>query len=254
MIDGLEEAVIGLKAGDTAEFSSTLVGGAFEGEPADITVTVKKVNEQKLPELDDEFASMISEFDTVEEMKDDLAKAVEQLLANEQQAEGRNKVLEALVAAAELELPETFLSSQLAAQRSQIETQLAQAGLTLERYLTQSQDDAGTPEEFWKRQDEGLERALKAQLILDKIAEDNEVTTEQSDLTQLIVSKAAANGTSPEQELQHMMEHGHANEWLGEIRRNKALGLVLDKAKIVDTAGKKVTLTAPEAADTLPEE
>lgn len=254
MIDGLEEAVIGLKAGDTAEFSSTLVGGAFEGEPADITVTVKKVNEQKLPELDDEFASMISEFDTVEEMKADLAKAVEQMLASEQQAEGRNKILEALVAAADLELPETFLSSQLAAQRSQIEAQLAQAGLTLERYLAQSQDEAGTPEEFWKRQDEGLERALKAQLILDKIAEDNEVTTEQSDLTQLIVSKAAANGTSPEQELQHMMEHGHANEWLGEIRRNKALALVLEKAKVVDAAGKAVTLAAPTAAETLAEE
>lgn len=254
MIDGLEEAVIGLKAGDTAEFSSTLVGGAFEGEPADIKVTVTKVNEQKLPELDDEFASMISEFDTVEEMKADLAKAVEQLLANEQQAEGRNKVLEALVAAAKLELPETFLSSQLAAQRSQIEAQLAQAGLTLDRYLSQSQDEAGTPEEFWKRQDEGLERALKAQLILDKIAEDNEVTTEQSDLTQLIVSKAAANGTSPEQELQHMMEHGHANEWLGEIRRNKALALVLAKAKVVDTAGAAVTLTAPDAAETIAED
>lgn len=254
MIDGLEEAVIGLKAGDTAEFSSTLVGGAFEGEPADITVTVKKVNEQKLPELDDEFASMISEFDTVEEMKADLTTAVEQMLASEQQAEGRNKILEALVAAAKLELPETFLSSQLAAQRSQIETQLAQAGLTLERYLAQSQDEAGTPEEFWKRQDEGLERALKAQLILDKIAEDNEVTTEQSDLTQLIVSKAAANGTSPEQELQHMMEHGHANEWLGEIRRNKALALVLEKAKVVDAAGKAVTLAAPTAAETLAEE
>jgi len=254
MIDGLEEAVIGLKAGDTAEFSSTLVGGAFEGEPADITVTVKKVNEQKLPELDDEFASMISEFDTVEEMKADLATAVEQMLASEQQAEGRNKILEALVAAAKLELPETFLSSQLAAQRSQIEAQLAQAGLTLERYLSQSQDEAGTPEEFWKRQDEGLERALKAQLILDKIAEDNEVTTEQSDLTQLIVSKAAANGTSPEQELQHMMEHGHANEWLGEIRRNKALALVLEKAKVVDAAGKAVTLAAPTAAETLAEE
>ncbi len=254
MIDGLEEAVIGLKAGDTAKFSSTLVGGAFEGEPADITVTVKKVNEQKLPELDDEFASMISEFDTVEEMKADLATAVEQMLASEQQAEGRNKILEALVAAAKLELPETFLSSQLAAQRSQIEAQLAQAGLTLERYLSQSQDEAGTPEEFWKRQDEGLERALKAQLILDKIAEDNEVTTEQSDLTQLIVSKAAANGTSPEQELQHMMEHGHANEWLGEIRRNKALALVLEKAKVVDAAGKAVTLAAPTAAETLAEE
>ena len=254
MIDGLEEAVIGLKAGDTAEFSSTLVGGAFEGEPADITVTVKKVNEQMLPEVDDEFASMISEFDTVEEMKADLAKAVEQMLASEQQGEGRNKILEALVAEANLELPETFLSSQLAAQRSQIEAQLAQAGLTLERYLAQSQDEAGTPEEFWKRQDEGLERALKAQLILDKIAEDNEVTTEQSDLTQLIVSKAAANGTSPEQELQHMMEHGHANEWLGEIRRNKALALVLAKATVVDAAGAAVTLTAPDAAETLGEE
>ena len=76
MIDGLDDAVTGLAAGASAEFSSTLVGGPLEGEPADITVTVSKVSEQKLPEIDDEFASMISEFDTAEEMRADLAKGV----------------------------------------------------------------------------------------------------------------------------------------------------------------------------------
>lgn len=247
MIDGLDDAVIGLKAGEEAEFASTLVGGAMEGEPADIKVSVKKVSEQMLPEVDDEFASMISEFDTVEEMKADLAKAVEANLEAEQVAAGRDKIIEALVDATEFDVPEGVVAAEVEARKEQINSQLAQAGLTLQRYLDQTPDEAAnTVEEFWAELEANTVRGLKAQLILDKIADDAELTVEQDDLSKLIVQKAMRNGTTPEQEAQHMMEHNHLAAWLQEVRRNKAIAEIVNKASVTDTNGDTVDITLRE--------
>jgi trigger factor len=252
MIEGLDDAVTGLAAGASAEFSSTLVGGPLEGEPADITVTVSKVSEQKLPEVDDEFASMISEFDTAEEMRADLAKGVEEILAAEQVASGRDKVLEALVEATEFEVPERVIAAEVATRTDQITEQLQRAGLTLERYLEQADETANTPEEFWAEVETSTLRGLKAQLILDKVADDEEIGVDQADLSEMLVRKAAQNGSTPEQEAQHMMEHNHVAAWMQEIRRNKAMALIVGKAKVVDTDGKPVDVAAatpvPEAA------
>jgi trigger factor len=243
MIEGLDEAVTGLSAGEEAEFASTLVGGALEGEPADITVTVSKVSEQNLPEVDDDFAQLISEFDTVEEMRADLTTRVEEMVAAEQVSNGRDKVLEALVDATEFEVPERVVEAEVTARKEQITDQLQRAGLTLERYLEQSEEEADTPEEFWAGIEDSTLRSLKAQLILDKVAEDADVSVEQADLSELLLRKAAQNGTSPEQEAQHMMEHNHIAEWMQEIRRNKALGVIVEKATVTDTDGNPVDLT-----------
>jgi len=248
MIDGLDEAVTGLKAGESAEFASTLVGGALEGEPADITVTVSKVSEQTLPEVDDEFASMISEFDTVEEMQADLTQGVEEYLTAEQVSAGRDKVLEALVEATDFEVPAGVLEAEIGSRKEQINEQLSRAGLTLERYLEQAEEEANTPEEFWAEVEKSTLRGLKAQLILDKVADDAAVNVEQADLSELLVRKAAQNGSTPEQEAQHMMEHNHIGAWMQEIRRNKALALIVAKAKVVDTEGNTVDVAVPEPA------
>ncbi len=251
MIDGLDEAVTGLKAGASADFSSTLVGGALEGEPADIKVTVTKVAEQKLPEVDDEFASMISEFDTAEEMRADLTQRVEEMLVAEQIAAGRDKVLDALVDLAKFDVPEGVAKAEVEARKEQITEQLRQAGLTLEDYLERATEEADTPEAFWADIEESTLRALKAQLLLDKIADDADVSVEQADLSELLVRKAAQSGSTPEQEAQHMMEHNHIGAWMQEIRRNKALGLIVAEATVVDADGNPVDVSAattePEA-------
>lgn len=244
MIDGLDVAVVGLSVGEEAEFASTLVGGALEGEPADIKVTVKKVAEQTLPEVDDEFASMISEFDTVEEMKADLAKGVEANLEAEQVAAGRDKIIEAMVAATDFEVPAGVVASEVDARKEQINGQLAQAGLTLERYLEQTPEETSrTVEDFWAELEANTVKGLKAQLILDKIADEAEFNVEQEDLSKMIVQKAMRNGTTPEAEAQHMMEHNHLGAWMAEIRRNKAMGEVVAKAKVTDTDGAVVDIT-----------
>ena len=249
MLDGLDKAITGLKAGATAEFASTLVGGPLEGEPADIKVTVTKVSEQTLPAVDDEFAQLISEFDTVEEMRADLAKAVESMGQSEQQTQARDKVLEALLEAVAFELPERTLAAEIAARHSDIEQQLANAGLTLERYLDSAEEEeASTPEEFWATMDARTTSSLKAQIVLDAIADEREVSVEQAELTQLIVRKAMQNGTSPEQEAQHMMEHNHLPAWMQEVRRSKALQLIMDEAVVTDSNGAAVDTKAPAPA------
>lgn len=250
MIDGLDEAVTGLSAGESAEFASTLVGGALEGEPADIKVTVVKVSEQELPEVDDEFAQLVSEFDTVEEMRADLAGSIAELAKLEQASKGRDKVLEALVEKVEVVLPERLLATEIEARKEQINDQLKRAGLTLERYLEQAEEEAKTPEEFWAELESSTEKGLKAQLVLDKVADESEVGIEQADLSELLVRKAAQSGTTPEQEAQHMMEHNHTSAWMQEIRRNKALGLIVAEATVTDTAGNPVDVSGVPDTDT----
>ena len=253
MLDGLDEAVTGLSAGESADFSSTLVGGPLTGEPADIHVTVSKVSEQQLPDLDDEFAQLVSEFDTVEEMRADLTTGVEQMLRAEQLNSARDKVLEDLVGQVEFELPAKLLAAELEARHSQVEEQLKGAGLTLERYLETAEDEeADSPEAFWAVVDSRAEQSLRAQILLDAIADEHEVGVEQHELTDLIVRKAQSSGSTPEQELQHMMEHNHMSAWMQEIRRNKALGLILAQATVTDTDGATVEVApvapvAPEA-------
>lgn len=252
MLDGLDEAVTGLSAGDTTTFSSTLVGGSLRGEESDITVTVQKVSSRELPELDDDFAQLVSEFDTVDEMKADLADFAARQARLEQAGSARDKVLEALLELTPFEVPERLVEGEKEARKNQITQQLRQAGLTVEAYLEGNEaETATTPEEFWANVDSSAEKSLKAQILLDKIADDRQIPVEQQDLTALLFRKAQENGTTPEQELSHMTEHNHMPEWMGEIRRGKALGLVVSGATITDADGKIVDLASLTGDGTL---
>jgi len=254
MLDGLDDAVTGMSAGESVTFMSTLVGGASEGEAADVEVTLVKVSERELPALDDEFAQMVSEFDTIEEMRANLASDVERYAKLDQQTQGRDRVLEALVDATEFEVPQRLVEAEIDSRRQDITDQLGRAGLTLEAYLENAGEDARTPEEFWAQLEKNTVQALKAQLILDKVAAEENVPVEQADLSAMLVRRAMQNGTSPEQEAQHMVEHGHAAMWMQEIRRNKALAVIVGQANVVDTNGKAVDLTpeTPSGADAAP--
>ena len=250
MLEGLDDAVVGLSAGKSATFHSTLVGGPNEGEAADVAVELVKVSARELPALDDEFAQMVSEFDTMAEMRANLAQDVERYAKLDQQAQGRDRVLTALVEASDFAVPERLVEAEMASRRQDITDQLGRAGLTLEAYL-ENADEERTPEEFWEQLEANALQALKAQLILDKVAEDEQVSVEQADLSELLVRKAMQNGTSPEQEAQHMVEHGHAPAWMQEIRRNKALAAIVGQAKVTDADGKvvDVAISTPVPAE-----
>ena len=254
MLDGLDEAITGLKAGDSTTFTSTLVGGALRGQEADVTVTVNKVSSRELPELNDDFAQLVSEFDTLDEMNADLAEGAERQARLDQAGSARDKVLEALLELTSFELPDRLISAEKEARRNQINGQLRQAGLTIESYLDGNEEEtAQTPEEFWTNVDTSSEKSLKAQVLLDKVAEDREIQVDNQELTMLIYRKAQENGTTPEQELSHMQEHDHMGEWAGEIRRGKALGLIVAGATVTDADGKAIDLSRLNADGTINE-
>lgn len=254
MIDGLDEAIIGLKAGESKKFDTVLVGGPNRNEEAEVEVTLTKVQSQELPEVDDEFAQLVSEFDTADEMMADLRDNLERMSRIDQANQARELVLKAIVDATEFDLPETLIAGEQQARRESIETQLTRAGLTIDQYLEEAEDEeAETAEAFWAGIDERVVEGLRSQIILDKYAEDAELEVNQSELTELIFAKAQQNGTSPEQELQHMMEHDHAAEWMGEVRRGKALGEMVNAAKVTDADGNAVDLRRLQSDGTLAE-
>lgn len=244
MLDGLDKAVTGLKAGASAKFTSKLVGGELAGTEAEIDVKVARVQEQELPTVDDEFAQLVSQFDTVKEMRADLRAGLERMSRYEQAAEARDKVVEAVLKLAKFEVPQEIVDAEVTSRRAQVEDQLQQASATIEQYLANTDDEAKTPEEFWANLAKRAESNLRAQILLDKIADDRQIGVEQEDLTSYILSRSQQAGTTPEQEAQHMMDHNHLPEWMGEIRRSKALGLMVESAKISDEAGKAVDITA----------
>jgi len=246
---GRDGAARGLKTGESKTFTSTLIGGPFRGQEADITVTVTQVAEEELPALDDEFAQTLSEFDTVEEMREDLSKAVLAQAKAEQIAEARDKILEAALEQVDFEVPVAVLARELEARRNQISDQLARAGLTVETYLEQADDeDAEDADAFWKQVDERSTQALRAQLLLDKYVDDNEIPVSQQEFTELILRKATEQRTTPQEVVNHMMDHNHMLEWQQEIRRGKALAAICEAAKVTDSEGEVV-----EMAPSIPE-
>jgi trigger factor len=242
MLDGLDEAVTGLSQGESADFVSTLVGGPQKGEEANIHVTVTQVQEQELPELDDEFAQTASEFDTLEELRDDVAARLANTARLDQAARARDAVLENLLGQLDIELPENVISSEIEARRSQIQSQLDGSGVDLDDYLAET-GEAEDAESFWAGVEKRSADAMKAQLVLDKTAEQTGVTVDQNDLTQHIFRRAQEDGTAPQQIIAHMQEHPHhIDEYMLEIRRGKALAAIVEAATVTDSNGDVVEL------------
>jgi len=242
MLDGLDDAVIGLSAGESATFSSKLVSGPLQDEEADIQVTVTKVQTSELPDADDEFAQEASEFDTIEELRANIKDRLTRIARLEQASHARDAVLETLVGQLDIEVPEHLLNSELDSRRQQITEQLAQAGLTLEQYLADIDEDQ-SEEEFWADLEQRSAQALKAQIILDKVAEERSIDVDQNEFTQHIVRKAQADGVPPQQVADHLKEHPHhIEEYMLEIRRGKALATIVESATVTDSNGSVVEL------------
>jgi trigger factor len=242
MLEGLDEAVIGLSAGESATFASTLVSGPLQDTEADIQVTVTKVQASELPDADDEFAQEASEFDTIEELRSNIEERLTRIARLEQASQARDAVLETLVGQVEIDVPDHLRNSEIDARRKQISEQLTQAGLTVEQYLADVGEDQ-TEDEFWADLEDRAEQALKAQIILDKVAEEHSLDVDQNDFTQHVVRKARADGVPPQQVADHLKEHPHhIEEYMLEIRRGKALAMMVESATVTDSNGSVIEL------------
>ena len=239
MLDGLDEALIGMAAGDEKTFTSQLVGGDLVGEDVEVQVTVSQVQEQELPELDDEFAQMASEFDTVGELTDDVRERLGRGKRLEQAASARDAVLEVLLEKVDIPLPEVVVTDELNARRRNIEQQLAFAGITMEKYL---EDEKQTQDEFEADLERRVRDAVAAQFILDEIAKKEEFGIDQAELSEHLVRRAQQSGQDPQEFANHMFEHNHIPELVQEILRGKALARVVEAAVVRDASGNPVEL------------
>jgi trigger factor len=241
LMGGLDEALTGATAGDQRRFTTELVAGEQAGSTADVEVTVRSVKEKELPELDDEFAQTASEFDTLDELRADVRERLERVAALEQGAQARDKVLEALLAATDVPLPESIVRGEVEWREHDIGHQLENAGLDLDDYLSA---EGRTREEFGAEVRTNSETAVKSQLVLDAIADAEQVGISDAELTEHVIMQAQRYGVSPQEFAQQMTQAGNLPALVADVRRNKALALVLERSTVTDGSGRPVDLAA----------
>ena len=226
MLPGFDDAVRGAKAGETRTFAFTPGNGDWAGVPLTVTVTVNAVRERELPQLDEEFVVMASEFDTVDELRADSRKRVERLKRLEQGQQARARIHDALMSSADFPLPEGVIAAEVQAH---------------------FEDGHEASDEHRAEVEQQAREALKSQFLLDRIAEIEEVSVGESELSSWLMQQAPRYGMSPDALAKALVESGQVAMALADIRRSKALALVLENATITDSDGSSVDLNALEA-------
>ncbi|NLB46336.1 MAG: trigger factor [Microbacteriaceae bacterium] len=229
MLAGLDDAVETLTADETTTFTSQLLGGEYEGQDAEVEVTITAVKERELADADDDFAQMASEFDTIAELRESLEQQAEQAAVFAQGRQARDLFTETLIEKAGIPVSEELVEEEV------------------HRHL----EGEGRLEDDVHREEvrESTEKQLALQLLLDAIAEQEKVTPTQNELSQYIFQSAQQYGMDPSQFLQAISQGGQMTAILGEVTRNKALAVALSKAKVVDKKGKAIDLSEFTAVD-----
>ncbi|HYN57053.1 MAG TPA: trigger factor [Motilibacterales bacterium] len=224
-LPGFDDAVRGAVADDVRSFSFPAEAGQYEGKDIDVTVTVTTVRERELPAADDGFALMASEFDTMDELTDDVRTRLVRMKRLEQGVAARTKLHEQLVDSVDFPLPESLLAREF------------------EEHFHDGHGDDDHKAEF---ESEARGR-IKSAILLDRIAEESELTVAQEELSAWLMQQAPRYGMTPDQFANELVQAGQVQMAVTEVRRAKALALVMEKAKIVDPSGAEVDLDALNA-------
>jgi len=223
MLDGLDEALIGLSSGETTTFRSPLAGGEHEGKDSDITVTATQVKERDLPAADDDFAQLASEFDTLDELKDDLREQVKGIKTQNQAVAARDLLLEAILENLEVPVPQGVVDAEV------------------HRHL----ESEGRLEDDTHRAEvtEETQKALRNQIVLDTLAEQLEVQVAQEELLEYLVQSSRQYGMDPNEFVQTIDKNGQIPAMVGEVARSKALAVALRRVEVKDSEGNPVDLS-----------
>ncbi|MBK5308222.1 MAG: trigger factor [Frankiaceae bacterium] len=239
LLEGIDDVLRGASAGDATTFQTTLVAGEFEGRLADVAVTVRAVQERELPALDDNWATDSTGFESLEALTSDIRSRLDRVQRLEQGVAARDKVLEALLAQIDVPLPESVVESEIAWRKQATEAQLSRAGADLAGYL----ENEGKSEADFESEMQGSARdAVKAQLVLDAIADKEEIGVNDAELTDQVVRRAARAGVSPDDYAQTLVQSGQLSGLISEVRRGKALATVMEAATITDSSGNTIDL------------
>jgi trigger factor len=239
LLPGLDETLVGIGAGDAATFTSQLAGGEYAGRDANVAVTVRTVKEKQLPPLDDEFAQLASEFDTLDELRGDLKTRLIKAKRTEQLYNARDRALAALVEAAAVPAPEGVVAEEVEQRKQAMVDELERVGATLAEYLSvEGKSEQDIEAELTQAATEGV----KVQLVLDTFAEQEKVQVSDDEFGHEIVHRAQRAGLAPQAYYDQLVRSGMAAAVFGDVRRGKALGLVLERVKIIDASGTRLSL------------
>jgi trigger factor len=223
LIEGIDEALESLTAGETTTFASKLLGGDHEGETAEITVTVIAVKERELPTADDDFAQIASEFDTIDELTESLKVQVGRSKVFGQGNQARELLIEQLLSSVEVPIPEAIIADEVHRHlegENRLEDETHRAEVT-----------------------EASEKTFRQQILLDTIAEAEKVKVSQDELTQYLIQGASQYNMDPSEFVQALSGNGQIPSMVAEVARNKALAIALGKAEVVDSTGATVDLS-----------
>ena len=223
MIDGLDEAIIGLSKDGEKSFNTALVGMA-EGETGSVKVTVKAVKERELPPVDDEFAKLASEFETLTELKADLSKRLSRVKQMEQGAQARDLLVEKLISTIDIPLPAEIIEAEV---NDHIEKE---GRLEDDKHRAEVNDEVKT--------------TITREFLLDSIVKAEAIAVNESELTEYLVRASARYGMTPDQFIKEVSQAGQVTTMVAEVARAKALAQVLGRVKVVDKSGNKVDLEA----------
>jgi trigger factor len=240
LIDGLDEAIVGLKEGETRVFTTTLAAGEHAGQEAQVTVTVKSVKERELPEPDDEFAQLASEFDTIDELKSSLTEQVQRVKRIQQAEQIRDKALEVLLEQTDVPLPENIV-------QAQVDDTLHNAihGLDHDekRFEDTLKEQGSSREEFDTDNRTNAEKAVKTQLLMDAVADKLDIQVGQNDLTERLVLMSQQYGMEPQQLLQFLQQNNQLPAMFADVRRGLTVAAVVHGATVNDTDGNVIDTT-----------
>jgi len=241
MLDGLDEALAGLSAGESATFKTQLVGGEAADREADVTVAVQAVKVKELPALDDDFAQLASEFDTLDELKDDTRTQLERVKKLQQATQAREKAVEVVTDAIGIPLPEKFVEHELHHARENIENQLSQMRMSKEDYLSSIDK---TQEEFDADLVEQSNRSVRTGFVLDEVARAENLSVNQAELSYFVAEQAQRMGVSPEYFARQLAESNQIGAAVTEVLRGKAATNIVEKVKVIDEAGNEIDVKA----------
>jgi trigger factor len=222
LLDGIDEALDTLTAGESTTFKSKLVGGDKAGEEAEVSVTLTAVKERELPAADDSFAQLASEFDTLAELKKSIEDQISQSKVYGQGVQARELLTEQLLALVDVPVSDELVEGDV------------NRHLEGEGRLEDKEHRAEVLEQSTK--------SFKAQMLLDAIAEAENVKVEENELIQYLVQASQQYGMAPQEFINILTENGQIPSFVGEVARRKALTIVLAAATVTDSKGKKVDL------------
>ncbi len=237
LVEGLDDAIVGLSAGESKSFTTTMAAGPHAGKEAEVTVTLGSVKERELPEPDDDFAQLASEFDTIDELRANLADQVRKVKRLQQAEEIRTATLDALLEQVDMPLPEAIV-------QAQVDNTLHNAlhGLDHDeaKFAEALKKQGSSREEFDADTRSNSEKAIKTQLLLDALADDLDIQVSQQDITERLVLTSQQYGIEPQQLLGYMQQNNQLPAMFADVRRGLTIADVVEAATVTDTDGNAV--------------